>query len=208
MHKILLVAVLASTAASAETGTEFIARFKKLKGAAAQDAIVKSVGEPSWVEVTVKPAKAAKGAAAHHEAVLHIARDYVSVGEESDFVRMPMTPQSAQRIADRFHASLPTKKLVDDIYAAAAVKLSPSPLVNVNDNPDKWLLHQKAIEKQLASLGGGDGIIAGQKKDIVIGNMMARSPKKVVIYGWHQKSGKAIQPESSVHGDFYLDPTK
>jgi hypothetical protein len=117
---------------------------------------------------------------------------------------MPMTPQTAQRIADKFDAVLPTKRLVDDVYAAAAVKLKPSPMPNVRvaDTPDRYLSHQKTIEAQRAGQGG---LVAGHKKDIVIGNMLARAPAKVVIYGWHQPNGKAIQPESSVHGNFYVD---
>lgn len=205
-RSILLVPLicLAASAALAEGGAAFIARYKPLKGSARDAALLDAVNDPDWVEVTIKPAKTAKGAAAQHQAVIRVAADYVSVGEDGDFVRMPMTPQLAQKVANKFEASLPTKKLVDDIWAAADVKLTPAPMNNfkVADTPDRYLVHQKAIEDQLA---GRDGLIAGQKKDIVVGNMMARSPGKVVIYGWHKPDGKAIQPESSIHSNIYMD---
>lgn len=207
MRQIAFAAALISSAAAAESGTSFIQRFKALKPAAREAELVKAVNAPSWVTVDVAPAKGAKGNAAKHTGSVRVSQDYVNVGESSDFVRMPMTPQTAQRIADKFDAVLPTKKLVDDVYAAAAVKLKPSPMPNVKvaDTPDRYLAHQKTIEAQRAAAGGQGGLIAGIKKDIVIGNMLARAPAKVVIYGWHQPNGKAIQPESSVHGNFYID---
>ena len=45
--------------------------------------------------------------------------DYLAVGSDDDFVRMPMTPQTAQQIADLFGCILPTRKMVDAIDAAA-----------------------------------------------------------------------------------------
>ncbi|MFH0991594.1 MAG: hypothetical protein V1799_16430 [bacterium] len=40
----------------------------------------------------------------------------------------PMTPLLAQRLCAALHCSLPTKKMVDDIYRAAPVKLAPQPI--------------------------------------------------------------------------------
>ena len=37
--------------------------------------------------------------------------DYLAIGSDDDFVRMPMTPQTAQQIADRFGCVLPTRKI-------------------------------------------------------------------------------------------------
>ncbi|WP_117883920.1 hypothetical protein [Aureibaculum luteum] len=42
--------------------------------------------------------------------------DYLSIGNDDDFVRMPLTPQAAQLLADQFHCALPTTKMVDEIY--------------------------------------------------------------------------------------------
>jgi len=51
--------------------------------------------------------------------------DYLAIGTDADFVRMPMMPQSAAIIATAFGCTLPTRKMVNDIYAQAAIKLEP-----------------------------------------------------------------------------------
>lgn len=40
-----------------------------------------------------------------------------------NYVRMPLTPQAAQLLADQFHCVLPTTKMVDEIYKKASIKL-------------------------------------------------------------------------------------
>ena len=47
-----------------------------------------------------------------------VAPDYLAVGTDEDYLLTPMTPMIAQRIADRLGCTLPTRKMVDDIYAA------------------------------------------------------------------------------------------
>ena len=46
----------------------------------------------------------------------------------TDYFLIPISPNTAQRIADALHCSLPTPKMVDEIYAAAEVKLVPAPI--------------------------------------------------------------------------------
>ena len=57
---------------------------------------------------------------------IEVMPDYLAVGSDDDFVRMPMTPQTAQQIADLFGCMLPTRKMVDAIDAAAEVRLAPA----------------------------------------------------------------------------------
>lgn len=54
--------------------------------------------------------------------------DYLAIGSDEDFLLMPMSPNTAQRIADQLGCVLPTRKMVDAIYASAEVKLTPSPI--------------------------------------------------------------------------------
>src|SRR5688572_21620336 len=61
-------------------------------------------------------------------AIVHVAPDYLAVGSDEDYFLAPLTPVTAQRIADSLDCTLPTRKLVDDIFAAATVKLLPSPM--------------------------------------------------------------------------------
>jgi len=51
--------------------------------------------------------------------------DYLAIGSNTDFCRIPTGPITAQRVADLFGAVMPTRKLVDNIYVNCAVKLQP-----------------------------------------------------------------------------------
>ncbi len=53
-------------------------------------------------------------------ATLRICPDYLAIGGNNDFIRMPLDPLTAQRIADRFALAMPTQRLADVIDAEAA----------------------------------------------------------------------------------------
>ena len=137
--------------------------------------------------------------------------DYLAIGSDDDFCRIPMGPKTAQRIADLFGASLPTRKLVDDIYQHAEVKLEPVtyfPVRDANEGVDKFVQHNEAIEAQRTKAGRRLGVLmAGTKKDVVISNKISDPHRRhhVVIYGWHRLSGEAIQPLTNIHIDTYVD---
>jgi len=62
------------------------------------------------------------------------------------------------------------------------------------------------IEMQADSLGVKLGdLVAGDKKDVVITNLLSRRMGKIAIYGWHRGPGHPIQPLSTVHGANYAD---
>ncbi|PIE25586.1 MAG: hypothetical protein CSA62_00840 [Planctomycetota bacterium] len=132
--------------------------------------------------------------------------DYLGVGQDADWFRMPLTPQSAQEIADRLDCVLPTRRMVDAIWKQAAVKLQPAPFspssYRITSAATFYLSHLK-IESQLGQRQGL--LVAGIKKDIVASALIARWPQRVVIYGWHYPSGRAIQPLSKVHHSSYVD---
>lgn len=139
-----------------------------------------------------------------HRATIRVAIDYAAIGADDDFVRIPMSPITAQRLADQLGLVLPTKRLVDAIYAAATVKLAPSPLPpgpRMMSN-DYYRRHHEAVEKQRA---GRAGLVAGHKKDVVVTNRLAARPERVAIYGWHRCDGRPIQPLSLVHEASYAD---
>jgi len=145
-----------------------------------------------------------------HTASYYAMPDYLAIGSNDDFVRVPMTPMAAQKIAEMYGCQLPTKKMVDDIYSQATVKLNPQP-ISVDKGISKisnFAEHQKMVEKQRAGQPLG-ALTAGDKKDVVITNMLdqaaAKGKKQVAIYGWHQKNGKAIQPLSTIHNYYHVD---
>jgi len=134
----------------------------------------------------------------------YVSPDYLSIGNNDDWARIPLTPMAAQVIADTYNCFLPTRKMVDDIYKAAKVKLEPEPMYNFRDSTVTMWQHHLLIEKQRR---GKKGLIAGIKKDVVITSKITRDPKpnRVAIYGWHRLDGKPIQPLYTGHVNWYVD---
>jgi hypothetical protein len=138
------------------------------------------------------------------QATYYVTPDYLSVGTNNDWARVDLTPMAAQKIADSFNCFLPTRKMVDDIYRAARLKLEPVPMYAFRDSTPTMYQHHLIIEGQRK---GRSGLIAGIKKDVVISGKVLRDakPNRVAIYGWHKLDGKAIQPLYTGHVNWYVD---
>lgn len=134
------------------------------------------------------------------KAVFYVTPDYLSIGNKKDWARIPLTPMTAQAIADSLHCFLPTRKMVNDIYTQASVKLEPVPLYAFRDSAITFRHHHLIIEGQRK---GKKGLIAGIKKDVVSSGKI--TGRNVVIYGWHQLNGKPIQPLYGGHINWYVD---
>jgi len=130
--------------------------------------------------------------------------DYLSVGTNEDWARINITPTAAQKIADSFNCFLPTRKMVDDIYTAAKIKLEPVPMYAFRDSTPTMWHHHLIIEGQRK---GRKGLIAGIQKDVVISGKISRDPKpdRVAIYGWHKSDGRPIQPLYTGHINWWVD---
>jgi hypothetical protein len=134
--------------------------------------------------------------------------DYLALGSDDDFLRLPMGLSTALTVADRFGFVLPTRAMVDAIYDHADVRLRPQPLPPTEEMRSTvyYWRHQTRIGEQLRTLGVRPGVLlAGQKKDLVLTNRLLAKPGRVAIYGWHQGQGRPIQPLSTVHGARYAD---
>jgi hypothetical protein len=137
------------------------------------------------------------------KAVFYVLPDYLSIGSDDDWARIPLTPMAAQQIADSFHCFLPTRKMVDDIYKAAKVKLEPVPMYAFRDSTITMYQHHLIVEGQRKLR---KGLIAGIKKDVVISGKVSRDkPNHEAIYGWHKLDGKPIQPLYSGHINWWVD---
>lgn len=184
-------------------GSELVAALPAKPGAQREKAIFDAALAgymPSWTLVPVSMG---------YGITIFVQPDYFAIGDEVDFVRVPISPLTAQRIADRFGWSLPTPKMVDAIWKAAAVKLVPSPMGPPKYPYDasmlstsRFLEHNEGIETARAGRGG---LIAGHKKDVVLSDVLALKPGKVAIYGWHRANGVPIQDLSTVHESTYAD---
>ncbi|TJZ63182.1 hypothetical protein FAZ15_02500 [Sphingobacterium olei] len=128
--------------------------------------------------------------------------DYLMVGTDVDFIRLPMTPNTAQFIADSLGFFLSTSKICDDIYHAAEIKLEPMPLTADRESFYTFLEHNRIIEDQRQER---KGLIAGIKKDVISSSRLFASLNRVALYGWHQLDEKPIQPIYVGHADSYVD---
>lgn len=129
--------------------------------------------------------------------------DYLCVGTDDDFVRVPMFPTTAQRIANILSATMPTRFLVNQIWKLATIHLAPLPMSLNREATATFMEHNRYIESQKAQRGG---LIAGHKKDIVLTKGLFSYSENVAIYGWHQLDGKPIQPLNyTSHNRHYVD---
>jgi len=137
-----------------------------------------------------------------------VAPDYLAIGSDADFLRIPMNLHTALAITGRFGLVLPTKKMVDAIYLQSRYHLVPQPLPAGPQMTSTayYQAHNRIIEMQADSLGVNLGdLVAGDKKDVVITNLLSTRVGKIAIYGWHRGPGHPIQPLSTVHGANYAD---
>lgn len=143
-------------------------------------------------------------AAGEVRGTIEVAPDYLAIGSDDDFVRIPMMPQTAQRLADLFGCVLPTRKMVDAIDAVAEIRLAPQPLTEDRESVAAFLLANDKIEEQRKGQQLGS-LATGGKKDVVVSNKIHERPDRLVIYGWRQLNGQPIQPLTNVHVDWYVD---
>lgn len=190
--------------AGAEGGAAFAQRVAALDVTAREEAVVAEVRRGNvpafwrkWVDVPMDGA------------VIAVAPEYLGVGSDEDYWLAPLTPATAQRIADDLGCVLPTRKMVNAIWRAA-LKLEPAPLPPSPEMTTAAVFTQhngmvrRARAEALAQFPPG-ALVAGHKKDVVITPKLATAPGKVAIYGWHRPDGSPIQPLFTGHAATWVD---
>ncbi len=134
--------------------------------------------------------------------------DYLALGSDEDFVRVPMGLRTAVAVATQFGFVLPTTKIVDAIYSEADIRVRPEPLPAGPEmrSTEYFVRHDRLVRQESLIDGLMPGmLLAGQKKDLVITNRLRANPGRVAIYGWHLEDHKPIQSLSTLHGENYAD---
>jgi hypothetical protein len=197
---------------SAETGTDFIQRVAGLDESTRERVIADDLlyGDiPDFLR-KLKPVRL-QGELPGGRIVtitLCVMPDYLAIGSDRDFLRVPMRLSTALLVAARFGFVLPTARIVDAIYDQAEVRLPPQPLppTDAMRSTAYYLTHDSLVSAQLAVQGLPPGaLVAGDKKDLVLTSALRATPEKIAIYGWHVSSGHPIQPLSLWHGKHYAD---
>jgi len=195
-------------AASAPIGSAFLRQIETL-GPVEREAAIQKEMLAGNVPEFLRPLKeleisATDAQGGKHTAKLFVMSDYLAIGTDADFFRMPMRPLTAQAIVDAAGASLLTAKLSDDIYQQAELKLEPRPLMKDREFPATFYQSHQIIEEQRQGKPLGL-LVAGIKKDVVLTNRLSEKARRVAIYGWHRLDGKPIQPLYVGHSDSHVD---
>lgn len=194
----------------ASTGSEIIARIAGIRGARREAVILAEIRRgnvPDFLR-DLKPVHLSlrRPGRPALSATIWVMPDYLSVGNEDDFVRVPLSYDGAVSIASGFGMILPTRKMVDAIYVQSDFHLKPQPMKPgpLMSSTAYLVTHNAKTEEQLVGRPRGE-LISGHKKDLVLTNRLTRRPRRVAIYGWHRLNGEPIQPLSLVHGASYTD---
>lgn len=144
-------------------------------------------------------------------AELSVMPDYLAIGTNEDWVRVPITPVLARAIADRYGLELPTEKLADAVYDQADVKVQAEGLVRTGKDQRYmqgngfYLKHNEMIDKQTSGTVNGV-LVAGQKKDIIFSRYAQNNPNKLDYYGFFKSNGEPIQKSGGgAHNNTYVD---
>lgn len=152
-----------------------------------------------------------------HTATYYATPDYLAVGADADYFLAPMTPLLAQRLGDRLGCTLPTRKMSNQIWTNAPLKLEPKPIAPSPEmiNVPVFAWHNFLVRTQRSAFTNSHPLgtlTSGDKKDLVVStliysNLQAGVPKPVVIYGWHKTSpyGEVWQPLYNGHEETYAD---
>jgi hypothetical protein len=165
---------------------------------------------PDFLRVLTPVTSTAVIAAQTKSVTYYVLPDYLAIGPDTNYFLCPMSPMLATKIADSLGLTLPTRKMVNDIYAQATLTMSPLtiPASATMTTVQAFAQHNNLVKNQRApfiatySLGT---LVSGDKKDVIISNLIYSTPNRVIIYGWHTSVGNPIQPMSNVHGDTYMD---
>lgn len=137
---------------------------------------------------------------------IQVMPDYLAIGSDNDFLRIPLSYPSAVAVASEFGCILPTRKMVDAIYEQSDFHYVPQPLPAGPRmrSMSYHIRHQKLTEIQGTGRPLGE-LVSGHKKDVVLTSRLWKKTDRVAIYGWHKPDGEPIQSLSTVHGFRYAD---
>ncbi|MFN7990728.1 MAG: hypothetical protein U0R44_01075 [Candidatus Micrarchaeia archaeon] len=164
------------------------------------------------------------------EARVRVAPDYLAIGSNTDFIRVPISPLMAQRLATRYGLALPTDRLVDVIDEAAKKAGGYLTFVGAPEiasrvvDPDsgqkvsarwnykvygryeaRWMESPIFAQQQSQMTDSQSGVSApirsGHKKDVIYHQDLPNHPNDPRVAIYH----RGIQPSSTIHHDLYMD---
>ena len=152
---------------------------------------------PSWLRQLTPVEVSREIDGRDYQATFWVTPDYLAVGSDSDFFLVPLSPPTAQRVADLVDGSLPTPQMVDSIWVSARSRLAP-----IRIPPDEFtttvpyfVRHSELVQAQRSLQNVRPGAFAaGHKVDLVRSPGPAAQEGTAAAYGWHRPDGEPIQP--------------
>jgi hypothetical protein len=119
-------------------------------------------------------------------------------------VRIDVTADGAQRIADDLHAILPTPRILQLIWEQADVRLEPCtlPADAKMATTARMIQHSKCVDDRIA---GRKGLVANEGKHWVLTNRIAGKANLAANYGWFIKGRRPIQTVGTRHDTAHTD---
>jgi hypothetical protein len=191
---------LPERAGEAPDGDEISREIRTLELRAREERIYAEISQgnvPTWLR-QLKPVEVrGEVDGRRHRVTFWVTPDYLAVGSDSDYLLIPLSAQTAQRIADLVGGSLPTPPMVDAIWASADLRVDPIRL-----QPNEFMetvryleRHDNLVKAQRHLYDVPPGVlVAGHKLDVVIASALSERPGEIALYGWHRSSGQVIQP--------------
>ena len=117
--------------------------------------------------------------------------DYITI----DGLRVPMSGQTAQKVANHFGMSLPTSKMDKQTWENANTKIRPPPLSSGGRIGGKYYTGKQVVDRKISDSDSAiaysemiedqlkdkkPGLVAGHMKTIV----MTNRPDRLGLYGW------------------------
>jgi hypothetical protein len=152
---------------------------------------------PTWLRQLERVELTGEVEGRTHRVTFWVTPDYLAIGSDSDFLLAPLSPRTAQRVADLVGGSLPTPRMVDATWASARVRLVP---IRFQPNErirtvEYFQRHNRVVWAQRRQYGVRPGVfVAGHKLDVVRSAADPGEPGEVALYGWHGADGSPIQP--------------
>ena len=199
--------------ADAMSGSVFATSIEALDLAQREERILSNIKQgniPGFLRDLVAVETSLTFADSSYSLTFFVMPDYLSIGSDTDYFLMPMTPILAQKVMDHLGGVLPTRKMTDLIWVASAVKLTPEPIppsaamVTVGVFREHNSIVATSRAAFMTDLPPGS-LVSGHKKDVILSNRIASRPDGVIIYGWHYPNGEPIQPLYSGHVNWYAD---
>lgn len=99
-----------------------------------------------------------------------------------DGIRVNVSAELQQKLADIFNASLLTAHLADLMFINAVHRVEPCPMT-ISSTVDSMIKHSKQVDKKIGS--SINGLVASPGKHWILDKKLDMNPKKSCNYGWH-----------------------